>query len=84
MFVGKIRIVTLEASIIRIIKFSRIELYLPLSNDVILCQRNYYIPNFKFLASPPSQLLPSLTIKGNLGNANRFKLLHTPQLVISS
>ena len=84
MFVGKIRIVTLEPSIIRIIKFSRIELYLPLPNDVILCQWNYYIPDFKFLASPSSQLLPSLTIKGNLGNANRFKLLHTPQLVIST
>ena len=84
MFVGKIRIVTLEPSIIRIIKFSRIELYLPLSNDVILCQWNYYIPDFKFLASPSSQLLPSLTINGNLGNANRFKLLHTPQLLIST
>ena len=78
MFAGKIRIVTLETSIIRIIKFSRIELHLPLSNEAILCQWNYYISNFKFLASPPSQLLPSISIKGNLGNANRFKLLHTP------
>ena len=37
-------------------KFSRIELYLPLSNDAIFCQWHYYMPHFKFWASPPPQL----------------------------
>ena len=39
------------------IKFPRIELYLPLSNDAILCQCHYYVPNFKFLA-PPLTITP--------------------------
>ena len=47
--------VTLETSAIRIIKFSRTELHLPLSNDAILWQWHYYIPYFKFLA-PPSTI----------------------------
>ena len=50
-----------RTSIIRIIKFSRYKLYLPLLNDAILCQWHYYIPNFKFLA-PPSTPLPPRTI----------------------
>ena len=45
-----------NANIIRIIKFLNIKLYLPLSNDAILCQWHYYILNLKFLAPP--QLLP--------------------------
>ena len=54
----KFWIVTLETSVIRIIKFSRNELYLPISNDAMLSQWYYYVPSFKFLAAP--QLLPSL------------------------
>ena len=50
-----------RTSIIKIIKFLRYELYLPLSSDAILCQWHYYIPNFKFLA-PPSTPLPPRTI----------------------
>ena len=69
------------------IKFPRIELYLPLSNDAILCQWHYYVPNFKFLASP-STITTSPPINWNLGNANHFKLLQPspppPQLVIST
>ena len=70
--IRKFRIVTLETSIIRIIKFSRSEWYLPLPNDAILCQWHYYIPNFKFLTLPT---LPTpFPIKWNFGNAKHFKL----------
>ena len=51
--------VILETLIIKITKFSRIELYLPLSKDTILCQWHYYITNSKILA-PKHQLLPPL------------------------
>ena len=42
----KIRIVTLETSFIRTIKFSRLELHLSLLNNAILFQCLYYISNF--------------------------------------
>ena len=47
-------------------------MYLPLSNDTMLCQWHYYIPSFKF--------------KWNFENVNHFKLLRPPtlQLVIST
>ena len=49
---------TLEMSIIRLIKLSRIELYLPLLNDAILGQQHYYIPNFKFILPPTNTTTP--------------------------
>ena len=63
----KIGIVTLETSIIRIIiELSKIELYLPLSNDALLRQ---YIPH-----SPSPLSTITNPIKWNLRNANHFKL----------
>ena len=68
--------VTLETSIISIIKFSRIELYSPLLNDAIPC--HYYIPNFKLLASSTRTFTTTPPINLNFRNVNHFKLLqHT-------
>ena len=53
-------------------------MYLPLSNDAILCHWHYYVPNFKFQL--PLQLLPSLLQLTEIWEilANHFKLLQPP------
>ena len=60
---------------------------LPLSSDAILWQWHYYVPNFKFLAPPPT-IATTPSIKLNLENAKHFKILQPPppppQLVIST
>ena len=75
-------IVTLETSIIRIITFSRIELYLPNSKDSILCQWHDYISNFKFLA--PTQLLPPQLQLTEIWEMLAISNYANPQLVIST
>ena len=75
-------IVTLETSIIRIITFSRIELYLPNSKDSILCQWHDYISNFKLLA--PTQLLPPQLQLTEIWEMLAISNYANPQLVIST
>ena len=69
-----------NSNIIRIIKFLKIKLYLPLSNDAILCQWHYYILNLKFLA-PPQLLHPQLTKIWEVPTSSNYT---NRQLVIST